>query len=228
MYLNGHEGLQTIYPTVENISLAGNSKKIQVLRLLGPDSINLNIEKLETKSVKIEPSINLKPQNGYTIVGEIKIEPEEALIRAPQSIVDSVQVLNTEVLELENIKYPVKRQISLNDPLIEHLDLLTTKVSVTADIQKLMEKKISNIPVNVINLPRDVTALVIPSNLSLIVQGGVNVVFPLNETDIDVYIDYKRHRSNQKQDFPAYIRPIPGIRFTNVEPQRFKIILKRD
>ncbi len=225
---NWEPGLHTIHPTLENISLSGNAKKISVLKYLEPDSLQLNIEKLETKSVKVKTEIFLKPQNGFTIVDEVKVEPEEVLIRAPKSMIDSIDTIQSKRLELSDLKYPIERQLELIDPQIQHLDLLTTKVTVSADVQKLMEKQINNITVKVKNLPPNVTALVIPSNLSLVVQGGVNVVFPINETDIDAYIDYQKQRPNSQQNFPAYIKPLPGVRFTNIEPQRFKIILKRD
>ena len=221
------DGTQTVYPSLESVFLTGNAQKIQALRCLEPDSIVMVIEKLDTKSVNVVPDISLTPQNGYTQVGDMEIDPSTVFIRAPKSVIDTLKSVTTENLVLTNLKYPVKRQVNLIDPDIPHLELLTTKVNITADIQKLLEKKIINIPIRVVNLPPHVTAIVIPASLSLVVQGGMNVVFPVQATDIDAYIDFTKQR-NKQQDYPAYIRPIPGIRFTNIEPQRFKVILKRE
>ncbi len=221
-------GKKVEYPTEKNIVLTGNAKKLQVLKLIKPDSIELQIEKLVVKELPIQINIKILPRAGYTLVEDIKIEPELALIKGPKSVIDTFKTINTENLVFENLKYPVRKQINLISPKIENLSLLNQKVTIFADIQKLMEKKIINIPVNVINLPPNVSALVIPSHFSLVIQGGVNVVFPINEKDIEAYIDYKKHRSPNRQDYPAYIKPIPGIRFRDIEPKRFKVILERD
>ena len=90
-----------------------------------------------------------------------------------------------------------------------------------------MEKRISRVPVSIINLPPGMRAIVIPSHLSLTVDGGVNRVGPLSDKDITAFIDYAKHQHSKEQDFPAYIKPIPDIRFRDVEPQRFKIVLER-
>jgi len=221
-------GRKLEYPTEKNIVLTGNAKKLQVLKLIEPDSIELQIEKLVVKEVPILNQTKVTPRAGYTLVGDIEIEPNLALIKGPKSVVDTFKTIYTDNLALENLKYPVRKQINLIPPAIKNLSLLNQKVTVSADIQKLMEKKITNVPVSVINLPPNVSALVIPSHFSLFIQGGVNVVFPINEKDIEAYIDYKKHRNPNRQDYPAYIKPIPGIRFRDIEPKRFKVILERE
>ncbi|MBN2412298.1 YbbR-like domain-containing protein [candidate division KSB1 bacterium] len=221
-------GKKVEYPTEKNIILTGNAQKLQILKLIEPDSIELQIERLIVKELPIQNNIQVLPQAGYTLVDDIKIEPDLALIKGPKSVIDTFKTISTDNLVLENLKYPVHKQINLISPNIENLSLLNQKATLSADIQKLMEKKISNIPVGVINLPPNVSALVIPAHFSLVIQGGVNVVFPINEKDIEAYIDYKKHRNPDRQDYPAYIKPIPGIRFRDIEPKRFKIILERD
>ncbi len=221
-------GKKVEYPTERDIILTGNAQKLQVLKLIEPDSIELKIEKLIVKELPIQNNVKILTQAGYTLVGDIKIEPDLALLKGPKSVIDTFKTISTDNVVLENLKFPVHKQINLLSPDIENLSLLNQKVTISADIQKLMEKKIINIPVDVVNLPSNVSALVIPSHFSLVIQGGVNVVFPINEKDIEAYIDYKKHRNPSRQDYPAYIKPIPGIRFRDIEPKRFKVILERD
>lgn len=221
-------GQSFIYPSEKDVILYGNALKLQIVKLTEPDSIELQIEKLIIREVPVINQVNIVPTIGHTIVGDIIIEPDIALIKGPKSIVDTVNSIYTKKAKVENIKFPLQKQIGLIKPAIPNLELLNKNTMITADIQKLMEKKITNIPVTIINLPPNVSALIIPSHISLVIQGGANLVFPVNEKDIEAYIDYARQRPSTQQDFPAYIKPIAGIRYRDIEPKRFKVILERE
>jgi len=221
-------GQTFFFPSEKNITLFGNAQKLQIVKFIEPDSIEIHVEKLIIREVPVINQVNIVPTIGHTIVGDIIVEPDMALIKGPKSVIDTVTSIYTKKAQVENVKYPVQKQIDLIKPDILHLDLLNKNALVSADIQKLMEKKIINIPVNIINLPPNVSALIIPSHISLVIQGGANLVFPVTENDIEAYIDYARQRPSSQQDFPAYIKPITGIRYRDIEPKRFKVILERE
>ena len=121
----------------------------------------------------------------------------------------------------------MKKPIDLIQPKTDLLRISESNTVINADIQKLMERRLYNISVNVINIPDNMKALVIPSSLSLIIQGGVDVVAKVQEKDIIAFIDYTRHKDQSNNEFPAYIEPLPGIRYREIQPKRFKIILER-
>jgi hypothetical protein len=66
-----------------------------------------------------------------------------------------------------------------------------------------------------------------PATLSLVAEGGVNVISILSEKDITAYIDYSRHQESADASFPAYLEPVAGVRYRDVIPKRFKVILEK-
>jgi len=221
-------GEKRLKPEINDVVLTGNAEKLTVVELLEPDEITLTIEPLVTKEVSILSNIEINLQPGYTLVGEVNFLPERALIQGPQSMVDTCSGVATERAVWNDSRRPIRDQVELLAPDHPLIELVHSKVIVHADIQKLMERRIAAVPVTVINLPPRVTALVIPSNLSLVVQGGVDLVSKVTEQDIVAYIDYRRHRNPEQEEFPAYIEPLPGIRFREIEPKRFKVVLEKE
>ena len=222
-------GAQKIFPTEKNVDLRGASRKLTVIDLVEPKEIDLEIEELVTQDIPVLNQVKIGTVKGYTIVGDIKIIPDIIRIRGPKSALDTLQNIFTASDKWENLKFPIDKEIEVHPPRdIKIVDIIPKKVSIIADIQKLMEKRISRVPVSIINLPPGMRAIVIPSHLALTVDGGVNKVGPLEDTDIIAFIDYGKLQHSQEQDFPAYIKPIPDIRFRDIEPQRFKMVLERE
>ena len=90
-----------------------------------------------------------------------------------------------------------------------------------------MEKHLDKISIHVTNLPVNTTSLIVPSTLSLVVEGGVDVISTLTAADIIATIDYEREHTDGVNEFPVEITPLPEIRFRDISPQLFKIVLKR-
>ncbi len=220
-------GTKKIALNKENIQLYGIAKRLDELELLEPNAIQIKIEELVTRELAVKNKVKLKPMAGHTIVGDIELEPEKVTIEGPRSIVSKYDSIETASLVWDKLKFPVEKNVDLVAPDNELVKILTDRIQLYADVQKLMEKRISNVPVRVINLPPQTSALVIPSHISLMIEGGVKVVADITAEDIVAYIDYKRSPNNTNNDYLAFIEEIPGIRPRDFEPKKFKVVLER-
>ena len=109
----------------------------------------------------------------------------------------------------------------------KHINLSNNQTKLSANIQKLMEKPIIEIPVKVTNTPRNAKITVIPSTLSLILEGGTDLLLNVTNNDVTAYIDYKKVISSKEKKHPAYIQTPPGTRYRDVKPMLFKIVVER-
>jgi YbbR domain-containing protein len=220
-------GVQTVNTSKQNILLTGNAKNLTVLELIEPETIRLQVEELIQKTLPVKPGFTLHTRPGYTIVGDIQLSPPRVTIQGPKSLVDSCQFVETREYTWKDVKFPINKEIDLKRPSHPKLELLQQQVTVHANVQKLMEKTIERIDVQVINLPQNADALVIPSTVSLVVEGGVNVVTQITASDIRATIDYRASQKTGNKDFPVTIEPIPEVRFRDINPKRFKVVLDR-
>jgi hypothetical protein len=217
-----------LHPTREDVVLIGSAKDLTLVELIEPESIPVKIEELAAKSIPIKNQIDLKPRAGYTIVAGIIFDPSCISIEGPKDSLDRCESVLTETKAWHDLTRPFRKQVALLAPEISQVRLLESKTWFSVDVQKLVERQIRDVAVAVINLPPDVKALVMPSRLSLVVEGGAKVVSSVTAKDINAYIDLHRYSSKDGQDYFAYIEPLPEIRFRDIEPKHFKVVYERE
>jgi len=222
------QGIKTIYPSPEDVRLFGSAKNLTVLQIIEPAEINLHIEPSLHRMVPVRRLVQIRPLAGYTVVGEPMLKPDRVEIRGAESLLAEIDSVDTEPAVFEKRKASFTAHLMVLLPPESRILVEPNRVQLDVNIQKLMEKKIINIPVAVINLPPGMRALVMPAKLSLIAEGGVQVVAELSEKDFQAYIDYSRNPQQLTGDFPAYIRPVPWVRFRDIEPKRFKVVLEKE
>ncbi len=220
-------GPQTVHMTKEDVVLSGAAKSISVLQLIDPLEHTIVIEKRIEKTVAVKSRITIKPLPGYTVVDELAFDPDSVTVAGPASVIRTIDAVYTQEKVLEKIKRPVAGEIKLTVSPEQRIELSRTATAFSQDVQKLMEKRISRIPIRVINAPEEVSAFAIPATLSLIAEGGVHRIAALTEKEINAYIDFPRAADRGGADYLAYVDPLPGVRFRSIEPKRFKVILER-
>jgi len=224
--LERENGKRIVSMSVEDVVLGGTLADIEVMELLTPDTVTLRVEPLSEKKVAVESHITIKTFPGYTIVGSMKMEPDSVSIEGPSSVIDQYAIIQTIPRVFKKVKHPLIEEVDLvlpNDPKVR---LLVTKTTFSADIQKLMEKYLQGTPVEVRNIPRGKRAIVIPSHLSLTIEGGVDLLAKVTQKDIIAYIDLKKEWTSSEKGHLAYIETPDGVRYHGVTPVHFKVVLE--
>jgi YbbR domain-containing protein len=211
-----------------DVQIPQHSLGIKVLRIENPDTIEIRLTKIKKKCIKIEPDITIIPEAGYTKVGEICLTPDSITISGPVNEVDLINSILTEHLEIRNIRRDYSQEIGLTNPSSPLISLQNKEVNIKIHIQKLMEKEISRVPVHVYNLPEGMRAVVIPPYLNLTLEGGVQILASVSESNIVAYIDYARKKKENEIGHPAIIKTPPEVMYRDVNPKTFKLLLEKD
>ncbi len=207
--------------------ITGIPTDIVPLDIVEPDTIHLTLERLAEKKAPIHSHITLIPLDGYIHVGSIVIDPDSINIWGPESLVNSIDTIYTQAKEYRNVIKEIQESIDLIPSSFETVHYSLNTVRFTADIQRIGEKIISDIPIQVTNAPQNVNVIVVPSTLSLRVQGGVKVLSNVNKEDIIAQINYLSRNRYERTQIPATIDVPPDISFSDVRPPFFELIVER-
>ncbi len=207
--------------------ITGIPTDVVPLNIVEPDSIHITLDRRVEKKVPIHPNITLIPLDGYIHVSSIVIDPDSINIWGPESLVNSIDTVYTQAKEYRNVIKEIQEKIDLIPPSFETIHYSLNTVHFTADIQRIGERMISNIPIQVTNTPQNVNVIVVPSTLSLRLQGGVKVLSNVNKEDIIAQINYLSRNRYERTQIPATIDVPPDISFSDVKPPFFELIVER-
>lgn len=200
---------------------------IEVLNIVHPETVTVKIVDLITKKMRLVPQVEIEPFPGYTVVDEIRLNPDSVEVIGPKTEVKNISAIYTEQKLFEDIKRDLDKRIRLVKPNEKNIRLLTDEVNCFVDIQKLMEKPVFEIPVSVINRPSNLKVTVIPSTLSLVLEGGTDLLLNVTKNDVNAYIDYDKVPLSKSKNHLAYIETPKGIRYRDVKPKRFKVVVEK-
>jgi len=196
-------------------------------QILSPDTVWVRLADRREKPVRVSANVKINAIPGYTVVHPFRFEPDTVTISGPEESVRPLDSVATEYKEFSNLQQSISARLSLQ-PFSEsqRLTLSSNAVQFYADVQKLIEVTLQEIPVQVQNAPGNLKVTPVPSTLSLTVEGGEKLLLHLKKENIVAYIDYARIREAATTGHPAYIRTPEGVRYRDVKPALFKLIIE--
>lgn len=204
-----------------------HANNIDILNIVAPESLQVTIAELVTKKVPIVADVNVQTVPGYTMVDDLKLTPDSVVVQGRKSALKNIQSISTARRIFKDVRRDLKKTIPLVQPPEKDIRLFNSEVTLFADVQKLMEKRITEIPVQVINQPPGLKITVVPSTLSLVLEGGVDLLLNVTRANVRAYLDYRKIQTSQEQSHLAYIETPPGTRYRDVKPKRFSIIVEK-
>ena len=221
-----NKGTYDVELTEENVELGRNNSKVQVVEPLSPSEVSIVLSPLIHKKVPIVTDIQIQTENGYELISAVQVVPESVTVSGPAALLDTLHEWHTKMKSYIGAKRDIHTKIELQGCESKKLNINLKDVDIIANIQKLMELRVENIPVVVRNVPQNWNTFVVPPKLSLTLEGGVDLLTNLKPEEINAYIDWSQIKPG-KTDYPAYIEPPDNIRYRDVTPSYFKVVLER-
>ncbi|MFQ6116347.1 MAG: YbbR-like domain-containing protein [bacterium] len=218
---------KTFFLEPKNVLLSRPASSLMTEEIISPDSITVLLDDYQKKKVAVATKIKAKSAPGYTIVGEVQINPDSVTISGPKSVVSQVDKVFTKELEYSDLKFDLKETVPLASLPSEKVEISVQQVDVFLDVQKLLEVTIKEVPVEVRNAPRNIIVHVVPSTLSLVLEGGGDLLTGVSRDDIVAYIDYARVKDSPNKEHAVYIDTPPGVSYRDVKPKLFKFVFER-
>jgi len=206
-----------------------SSWKINFLEIVYPLEIKISLDEYLVKSIPVIPKIVIHSEPGFIQVGDINISPNIIDIAGPRELVDSLQWITTEAETLLALKEPVwDGYLSIHPPhpIIEYKD---RSISYEIDIQKISERIISDIPVQVTRVPDGLRVFVNPRTVSLTAVGGVFRIADIYPEDFVIYVDFEDQWVQKKQFYaPTIVIPNDVIEWQDLSPRNIELVVTRD
>lgn len=131
-----------------------------------PDSIYLYVEKRVEKKIPIVLMEKIETAKRFEVSGQVSISPDSVWIAGPESIVDTIRYMRTEILELSDVSQAESGQLRLQNNFPKSVHIENQVVQYGFTVEEFTEKRLT-IPITVENLKINKPVVLYPRSVEL-------------------------------------------------------------
>ncbi len=187
-----------------------------------PENISVKYYKQHHKvvPVRLVGNVNVAPQ--YQFVLEPVITPTQIDVYGAKETLESLQEVQTEVVEITQVKDSIRMPVSLQS--IEGVRFAVSKVEIHAVAEQFTEK-VFTLPIRVIGTPETETLRLFPPTADVTVRVGISHFNDVTAADLQVECAYP---TTQVSQLPLQLRyTSPYITQARVSPIEVEYIIEK-
>lgn len=205
---------------VENPWLSSDVSVIDIV----PDTVSFFIERIVSKKLPVVPDLKMSFKTGFGLASSIKVVPDSVVVFGPKSLMEKLSSFSTQAIKLSALDNQTKLKAVFNN---DRFRTNIAAVEVTLDVQRMVDKNIENISVEVLDVPVDRDVILLPNTVSYLVKGGINVLGRLNASDFKAYVYYR----DVLLDTVGTVAPVvvlpENVDLVSIRPDRLRYVIRK-
>ncbi len=202
------------------------SSAIHIINIV-PETVLVRLDLKTTKTVPILPVVNVSFRDGFGLVGTMETIPDSVVLTGARSLLNKISFWKTTGITLNGINSPVKINAALADSLSFEISRSHSTASVSFDVQPIAEKTISDISIEIVQMPENKKIVLIPPKISIIVRSGVNNIAPLSEKNFTAFIDYKSILLDTSGMITPSIVGPDNVKIVQLNPNKIQYVMRK-
>lgn len=183
------------------------SGEMEILSM-SPDTLYFKFDKMGQKRVKVKPVVKVNLKKQFRISGDIKTSPDSVDVNGPQSVLDTLHFVKTEIQKFNAVDQSIKTEASLqkiNDSFFE-----PQKVKINIPVEEYTEAQLS-VPVMLTDRPSDLNIKLFPAKVKVAFQVGLSRFQEMSPEDFKLSVDFSDIREGKQrlkitsELIPAYL-----------------------
>ena len=191
-----------------------------------PDTLYFDLGVKKSKKVKIIPNVNFEFKPGFNLTKKYTIDPKFVTISGPSKFVDSIENVQSELLELNDVAISFDVAVKL----LNNMDAITLSidhVNISGEVEKITEGFFT-LPFKVINLPRKQIISTFPKEVKVVYQVALKDYNKITENSFVIQCDYRETVDNNLEYLIPKIIEKPNILFdVKIVPNKIEYLVKK-
>ncbi|PID28430.1 MAG: hypothetical protein CR982_04455 [Candidatus Cloacimonadota bacterium] len=195
--LSNFDDSTRVYLNPENF-VNFSDRDITFIGSVDPVFIDIKLDSLKLKRVKVVPNIKLETDIGYTVSKKGDFYPKEVILKGPATIINNIDNISTYPVEFNNIVSDIDATLKLNIPHSDVVKSSSSKINYNSSIVRIGSYTFKHL-VDVVNKPKGKLLSLEPISVELKVVGAVDKLHQLSEDNFNVTIDYNMIDKSSKK-----------------------------
>ncbi|MEA1986369.1 MAG: CdaR family protein [Candidatus Marinimicrobia bacterium] len=203
-------------------------KNIKLIKIVYPNSIDIHLDKKYEKKIPLKLNSNIKLKPGYIFIKDIFLLTDSLTVFGAKSIIENIEVIETEELILKNVNNDIDETIELVNPKPKLLKFNKNMVTVKGNVDIIGEKTISGIEIIGKNIPEIFKVKFIPKTISIKVIGGNSQIQNLKLEEFKATFDYSSQWIPNKISYkPIITVPKNVIEYKELIPNKIEVVFEK-
>ena len=180
-----------------------------LLNLDTRDTLFFDFSRLYTKMVPVNSKVKIDLEQNYLLDGKLIISPDSIAVKGPSNELDTITGVWTEPRELDGISSDFSTHVPLHKfKALQHTVYSTDSVRISAKVYRFSEKVI-DVPVEVINLPKDIEIKTFPDKVAVLCRGKLDQLKNLSPIDFKLIANYDSIKEGGDATLDLELKKIP-------------------
>ncbi len=190
-----------------------------------PNSLSFSIERRVKKKLRIVADLSLDFKAGYGLAKQVVLEPDSVVIDGPQSVVNSLTEIKTKEIRLSSLDKLIIKNIGFI--YLPGTSYGTKFVTVSLDVQRIVDKQFDDINVEVLDVPPDRDVILLPNKISCNVRGGIEILGKLEKNQFRAFVFYRDVVLDTLGNVIPHIELPVNTTLKYIKPERLRYIIKK-
>ena len=152
------------------------------------DQIDFIIEQYESKKVPIELELDIDYKPGFDSFQEYKLSKDSITVTGPNSLIDTINVIQTHKLVLNQIDSEINTKIRVKSPKNNNITHSDTEIDFQLKVEKFTEESIK-VPITIVNIDDNMKINYYPKVVSVLYRVSIKDYKAVNPMDFRVECD---------------------------------------
>lgn len=199
---------------------------VSVRSIKRPRTISLDFDRKIIKKLPVAVRYDLTEPPHHILVN-VSAKPESVLVTGPAQMFRKVHEIFTEKKSFMEPSKAFTQVMKISEDKSYFAEYDPTQVKVTFEVQRLAEKEIWDVPVNVINKPASLQVIALPSTAVIYVKGGEKVLANLDVSDFKIVIDFGKNWQPGIEKYKADLETNANVIYMETRPPLFELIVQK-
>ena len=202
------------------------SESVKILAV-NPDSVVFRYDTSDIKKVPVQLNSEITFAPGYDVLNGYKSIPDSIKIIGPKVLLDSIKVIQTELLILNNINSDIDAELKVILPdSSRNVVYSHKKINVRGQIEKFTEGSIE-VPVDIVNVPNDVIINYFPKSINVLFYTSLSNFKQVKKNDFVVECDFNTFKEGSTFLDPKLIKYPENVKHLKLGQKHIEFIISK-